>query len=268
METVGINAAAAAAQAMNEAAQKTTRSGAILCDAAIVAQVEADWFDPDHWRGHGGAQAPNGGRGAAWLVQTPAGAAVLRHYRRGGALARLAGDRYWWNGAERSRPFAEFRLLQWLRAQTLPVPRPLAARYQRDGLFYRADLLTGLIPAAETLAQRLAGGTLDAACMAAVGTTIARFHAAGAWHADLNAHNVLLNASGVHLIDFDRGRRRAPGAWTAQNLARLRRSLRKLGAAGQDEAAFERDLWQPLQQAYSAATTQLARRGAGGGNPT
>lgn len=258
----------AATQAMNEAALKTAGAGAILCDGSIAAQVEADWFDPDYWRARSGAQAPRGGRGAAWLVQTPAGEALLRHYRRGGALARLLGDRYLWNGAERTRPFAEFRLLQWLQAQGLPAPQPLAARYLRSGPFYRADLLMRRIPGAETLAQRLARGTLDAACLAAVGATIARFHAAGVWHADLNAHNVLLNDAGVHLIDFDRGRRRAAGAWTAQNLARLRRSLLKLGAARSGEADFEQRLWQPLQQAYAAATTKLAAPGAGGRNTT
>ena len=158
--------------------------------------------------------------------------------------------------------------MQWLQAQGLPAPQPLAARYLRSGPFYRADLLMRRIPAAETLAQRLARGTLDADSLAAVGATIARFHAAGVWHADLNAHNVLLNETGVHLIDFDRGRRRAAGAWAAKNLARLRRSLLKLGAAQAGEVAFEQRLWQPLQQAYAAATTKLAPPGAGGRNTT
>jgi 3-deoxy-D-manno-octulosonic acid kinase len=48
-------------------------------------------------------------------------------------------------------------------------------------------------------------------------------------HADLNLHNLLLDAqSRVYLIDFDRGTRRAAGAWKAANLARLRRSLDKV----------------------------------------
>lgn len=239
---------------MNEATLKTTDAGAILCDASIAAQVDDDWFDPTHWQS--GTVA--GGRGAAWQVQTPAGAAVLRHYRRGGAVARVLGDRYFWNGAERSRPFAEFHLLRHLQALQLPAPRPLAARYRRSGLFYRADLLTRLIPEARTLAELVRGQRLHAALIRQVGTTVAAFHAAGVWHADLNAHNVLEAAGIVHLIDFDRGELRASRQdWPQQNLERLRRSLLKVGAAGEGEAHFDSTLWQPLRDAYTAARRLL-----------
>ena len=66
----------------------------------------------------------------------------------------------------------------------------------------------------------------------AIGSCVRRFHDAGVCHADLNAHNVLLDADGgVHLVDFDRGSIRAPGAWRTANLARLERSLAKLAGA-------------------------------------
>ena len=239
---------------MNEATLKTTNAGAILCDVSIAAQVEDDWFDPTHWPS--GAVA--GGRGAAWQVQTPAGAAVLRHYRRGGAVARLLGDRYFWNGAEHSRPFVEFRLLRHLQDLQLPAPRPLAARYRRSGLFYRADLLTRLIPEAQTLAELVRGRRLDPALMRRVGAAVAAFHANRVWHADLNAHNVLEAVGVVHLIDFDRGELRASREdWPQQNLERLRRSLLKVGAAGEGQACFDSTLWQPLQDAYTAARRLL-----------
>lgn len=263
----GANATVVAVQVMNEAILKTTEASAILCDASIAAQVGDDWFEPAHWTG--GAVA--GGRGAAWRVQTPAGAAVLRHYRRGGVVARVLGDRYWWQHADRTRPFAEFRLLQTLQSLRLPAPQPLAARYRRSRFFYRADLMTRLIPNATTLAERLLAGSADAATMRCVGETVARFHAAGVWHADLNAHNVLLvdvpeqvslvtreaATTRAYLIDFDRGElRRDAGDWPERNLARLRRSLLKVGAASDGEAAFESRLWQPLRSGYSAARTK------------
>jgi 3-deoxy-D-manno-octulosonic acid kinase len=53
------------------------------------------------------------------------------------------------------------------------------------------------------------------------------------------------------LIDFDRGRMRIPAtAWQRANLQRLRRSLLKLGAATDGEAAFEKNVWQPLLYRY------------------
>ena len=250
---------------MNEATLKATGAGAILCEASIAAQVGDDWFDPAYWR----TAAVAGGRGAAWRVQTPAGEAVLRHFRRGGFVARFLGDRYFWHGAEQTRSFLEFRLLQRLRALGLPVPQPLAAHYRRSSVFYRADLLTRLIPSAATLAERLIQRRIDAATMHQVGTTIARFHAAGAFHADLNAHNVLFgevssvaaagpDGSAVYLLDFDRGELRASrDGWPQDNLDRLRRSLYKIGAAADGEARFERELWQPLQDAYTDARQQF-----------
>jgi 3-deoxy-D-manno-octulosonic acid kinase len=84
-----------------------------------------------------------------------------------------------------------------------------------------------------------------------VGAEIARFHAHGVYHADLNAHNILLTDASVWLIDFDRGELRHPArAWQQANLARLKRSLLKIGAARNGEAEFERDLWLPLVAAW------------------
>jgi 3-deoxy-D-manno-octulosonic acid kinase len=239
---------------MSDATVIPIAGGAILCDPSLAAQVEARWFDPLYWSGSPSGQV-SGGRGAAWMVETPAGAGVLRHYRRGGAMARLLGDRYWWRGAVHTRPWREFQLLQDLYGQGLPVPQALAAHYRRHGLFYRADLLTRRLPQALTLAELLRAGQLDAPLMRQAGHTIARFHRAGAWHADLNAHNILRSGGEFYLIDFDRGELRpAAAGWQLQNLARLRRSLLKLGAAAAgSEAQFDAKLWQPLQQAHAAA---------------
>lgn len=169
-----------------------------------------------------------GGRQAAWFVTGQFGAGVLRHYRRGGLIARLSAARYIWTGAERTRAFAEFTLLHFMHAQGLPVNKPLAAAYWRDGLTYRAAIMVERIPDVQTLAKSLA---LPA--QAAVARAIFDMHEAGVWHADLNAFNILLNPQGrVWLIDFDRGRRQALSARQRQgNLLRLRRSLVKIAGA-------------------------------------
>lgn len=227
--------------------------GAILFDAEASPQVDADWFVPEHWRERGALRSQTGGRGGVQIIATPAGECVLRHYRRGGMVAKLMGDRYLWRGADATRCFAEFRLLAEIARLKLPGPAPVAARYRRHGLFYRADLVTRRIADAQTLAECLAAGRLNAELAREVGALVARFHRVGIWHADLNAHNVLAAASGLYLIDFDRGRLRdlAEG-WRLANLARLHRSLVKLGAAAQGEAAFRAAVWTPLIEAYEA----------------
>src|SRR3546814_11713164 len=55
--------------------------------------------------------------------------------------AKVSRDQYVWRGADRTRSFAEFRLLRDLLKQDLPVPRPIAAYYLREGPFYRASIL-------------------------------------------------------------------------------------------------------------------------------
>ena len=74
-----------------------------------------------------------------------------------------------------------------------------------------------------------------------MGQCIARFHRAGVFHADLNAHNVQIDAANrIFLLDFDRGRirgRRAAAGGEA-NLARLHRSLTKISRRSGGRVAF------------------------------
>lgn len=225
--------------------------GAILFDASVSPQVDSQWFDLDHWRGRDALRTQSGGRGGVAVIDSPAGECVLRHYRRGGMVAKLMGDRYLWTGADRTRSFLEFRLLQAMARLKLPVPQVVAARYRRVGLHYRADLITRRLADTHTLTECLTQGRLDAELAQETGALVARFHRAGVWHADLNAHNVLVAPSGLYLVDFDRGRMRAsaPG-WRMANLQRLRRSLFKIGAAAQGEAVFDQTIWTPLMHGY------------------
>ncbi|KAG1251783.1 hypothetical protein G6F68_012104 [Rhizopus microsporus] len=202
--------------------------GAILFDRERLRQAEIGLFSPQHW-GSRARPVGEGGRGSAWFIDAPFGASVLRHYLRGGMAARISHDQYLWRGADRTRSFAEFRLMRALREKKLPVPRPLAAFYMREGLRYRAAILMERIEGVRSLADRaLVAGR--GAPWEETGRLIARFHRAGLDHADLNAHNILFDGSGHGwLIDFDRGVIRIPAtAWRERNLKRLLRSLIKL----------------------------------------
>ena len=214
--------------------------GAILFDLTRVRQASADWFSPGYW-GDRARPVESGGRGGAWFVETPFGPAVLRRYLRGGLVAQVNRDRYLWRGSNRTRSFAEFRLLRVVAEKGVPVPRPIAAYYRRVGLRYQAAILLERLENVRSLADR-AGVAGDGAPWEEAGRLIARSHRAGLDHADLNAHNLLFNAAGQGwVIDLDRGELRIPATgWRERNLARLRRSVLKL-RGNRPVDAVERD---------------------------
>jgi 3-deoxy-D-manno-octulosonic acid kinase len=248
----------------NRGRRIATATGAMLADPDSLGnpsqEVTESLFDPEFWRARGELAAVSGGRGSAWFIASGQRDWVLRHDRRGGFIARFSRDRYVWAGEDRVRSFAEWRLLQRLTLQGLPVPKPIAARYQRAGLFYRCDLITQRIVGAQPLSAVLAERGLPEAEWRAVGAVIARLHDAGVDHADLNAHNLLIGGvGGVSVIDFDRGRvRGAPGRWALGNLQRLRHSLDKISRGLPADRWAAAPGWEWLMAGYGAA-----RGGAG-----
>lgn len=214
------------------AERRATARGALLVDPQRLGGAEVageSLFEAQYWAARGELVAAHRGRGSAWFVALGPHRWVLRHYRRGGLFANFVRDRYLWLGESRVRSFAEFRLLDALYRRGLAVPRPVAARYVRSGWTYRCDLVMERIGAASPLSVLLAERCLTEADWRRIGATLAELHRALVDHPDLTAHNILIDRTGeVSVIDFDRCRQRAPGAWMRHNLARLHRSLRKV----------------------------------------
>jgi 3-deoxy-D-manno-octulosonic acid kinase len=208
-------------------------------------------FDPNFWAARNEIAEVSAGRGSAWFIGPAPHRWVLRHYRRGGFIANISRDRYVWAGEDRVRAFAEWRLLEYLTQRNLHVPKPVAAFYRRLGPTYRCDLITLRIARAQPLSAALAAAAGTHIDWRAIGQAIARLHRLGVDHADLNAHNILVGDAAVSIIDFDRGRLRAPGSWAAANLARLERSLRKISAALPAEQ-FSAANWRDLMAGYEA----------------
>lgn len=190
-------------------------------------RARPEWFDVSRY-GANALPIGVGGRGDAWYVEGPFGAGVLRHYRRGGLMARLSTRHYLWLGERHVRCVREIDLLEALVAAGLPVPAPIAGAWWRDGAFYRAALLMARVPVRADLMSLVHEDAVRAP-WEAVGATLARFHRFGAHHPDLNARNVLQRTDGgITLIDWDRGTAgHAPGHWCEDELARLERSLMK-----------------------------------------
>ncbi len=231
--------------------QRSHASQHVLYDAALIDAPENQFFDLDHWRESDHLVSVAQGRAAACIFRFQDKAFVLRHYRRGGLMAKLSDDRYQWSGLEKTRAWREWHLLAEMFEQGLPVPRPVAARAVRHGLFYSADLVTLCLPDVEPLADVLMQSTLTDEQWQEIGRTIKRFHDAGVYHADLNVRNILLDKDGeVFVIDFDKGEKRSvDSVWQQANLDRLLRSLNKFNN-NEAQFYFDEQAWQSLLAGY------------------
>ncbi len=227
------------------------KSLAITYDASLVDAPGVELFNADYWDSRQALAGEAVGRGSAWFIDAPFGAVVLRQYLRGGWVAAISRERYFFTTISRSRPFREIHVLSALYKQGLPVPRPVAALCEHHNVISTGAIMTMRIASARTLADLLPRSQeLDPGFWKSVGKCIRRFHNAGVWHADLNARNILLDDElRVFLIDFDRAHY-TPGKAVngKRNLDRLKRSLAKLWPSG--ETSVMETVWDQLRAGY------------------
>ena len=224
----------------------------MLAAAELREAPEAKWFDAAEWRRGGAVAIETSGRGQVLIVPHGSDTWVLRHYRRGGLVARFIDDHYLWLGAESTRAFREWRLLRTLRTAGLSVPNPVAAHVHRTGAIYTADIITSYLRDTQKLSSFIAQGRVPAESWRRVGAMIRAVHDHGVDHPDLTAHNVLLDDEGnPFLVDFDNARVKPPGEWQRLGVERFNRSLRKVALETGTE--FDAAAWRELTAGYETA---------------
>ena len=223
----------------------------IRYDSDIFESIEDVSFNSRIWAQRSSIVGFAEGRGTTFFVQHQGRDFVLRHYQRGGLIAKISKEKYFWLGLRFSRPWQEWKLLEKMLSKGLPVPIPAAIQIQRKGLLYLADIMMHRIPHSRTLMNILMTEDLAEGHWIAMGSVIRRFHEEGIYHADLNANNILLDDGGrCYLIDFDKCGTRKPNLkWQKENLLRLKRSLNKT-MKNEDTFHFADVNWRSLLRGY------------------
>lgn len=184
------------------------------------------------WAADHPERTARGGRGPLHATRLDDVLAAVRHYRRGGWMGPLLGDRYLRRPA---RPFRELAVSHALREAGIRTPRIVAAVVTEARPGYRAELATEWLEPGHDLEALLRPGAYPAEmrrrALAAVGREIGRAHAAGLAHPDLQHRNLFVRPVGEEwegwLLDLDRARIDEPGSYAERALARLGRSLDK-----------------------------------------
>jgi len=229
--------------------------------------------------GSAAGEALTGGRGPAYIVRSRVGAWVVRHGFRGGAVARVLGDRYLRIGIP--RPFREVHVSEAARRRGIDTPRVVAAAVYPSGAVYRGDVVTELVPDARSLGVLLFGParsrdtSFRARLLREAGGMPVRLARAGLHHRDLNVDNLLLPGKSdppkLVLLDLDRcGMSSKPVPDGGRRMSdRLGRSLRRGEERRGPSLAAEE--WSSFQTAVgrstAAAEVSRFRPGAGPSSP-
>ncbi len=235
--------------------KKVFENNNVFCihDENEVENFTHEFLDGEFWQAQNAVVGTAQGRGTTWFIRYQNKDWVLRHYYRGGMIGKFNKDSYIYQGIDKTRAAQEFELLNHMRSLMLPVPKPIAYRVIKNGLFYKADILTERICNAQDLVSLLAKQSVDEALWHKIGRVIKQFHQHNIYHHDLNIHNILIDEeSRVWIIDFDRGEIRADSTdWKMNNLSRLLRSFNK-EKAKLESLHWENSYWELLMNGYKS----------------
>ena len=208
----------------------------VTYNKTLFAEFSLELFNPDYLASNHSLEYKQlksvdvKGRGGVHVFKYNEHDLVLRHYYRGGIISKFTDDMYLWQGLYKTRAIGEIQMLSRMQDMNLPAPIPIAAHIHRVGFAYKADIITQLIPQSQSLSAVLIKKPVPNKIWYEIGSVIKNFHDNHCNHADLNAHNILLDEKGgIFLIDFDKSRiDNNSDTWLQSNLSRLERSLEKI----------------------------------------
>ncbi len=202
----------------------------IIYDDKLVPEIDRSFFERETHRNNPYFRIDTTGRGDTIFFKHHESNLVLKKYIRGGLVKHISRDKFVFISEKTVRSFAEFNILNKMTNAGLNVPKPVAAFYERDVLFFKSKILCTEIKNCCNLHEKLLNRSLNEHDWKSLGVQMNNFFINRFYHPDLNAKNILFDENNkIFFIDFSSPPRLSP-SFMQKNfvLRRVWRSLKKL----------------------------------------
>ena len=201
----------------------------IQYNSNVFSNFSNKLFNIDYISKEGLIKSVMDGRGKALELEYGGKSYFLKHYIRGGFIAKISYDRYIFNSLASTRAVKEYNFLNTMNNKGLPVPKAAALQVITNHFTYKADLITCKIENEGTLYEFVKDNKMTRALWNALSTTIEKFYQENVYHSDLNAKNIIIDKdNNFFLLDFDNSYFFYDKKLFTKSIFRLERSLKKI----------------------------------------
>ena len=201
----------------------------IQYNSNVFSNFSNKLFNIDYISKEGLIKSVMDGRGKALELEYGGKSYFLKHYIRGGFVAKISYDRYIFNSLASTRAVKEYNFLNTMNDKGLPVPKAAALQVITNRFTYKADLITCKIENEGTLYEFIKNNKMTKVLWNSLGTTIEKFYQENVYHSDLNAKNIIIDKdNNFFLLDFDNSYFFYDKKLFTKSMFRLERSLKKI----------------------------------------
>ena len=200
----------------------------IQYDPNVFNNFSDKLFNIDYITKKGLIKSTMDGRGKALEIKYKDKVYILKHYIRGGMVAKITYDKYILNSLASTRSLKEYNFLNNMHKKSLPVPKPAAFRVIKNQFTYQADLITCKIDNQGTLHDFIKEKKMNKELWKSLNLTLEKFFEEDVYHSDLNSKNIIINNNNFYLLDFDNSYFFYDKKIFLKSINRLERSLKKI----------------------------------------
>jgi len=201
----------------------------IQYDSNAFDNFSSKLFNIDYISKEGLIKSVMAGRGKTLEIKYEDRRYFLKHYIRGGLVAKISYDKYILSSLASTRAIKEYNLLNVMSEKRLPVPKAAALQIIISRFTYKANLITCKIENEGTLYEFVKNKKMNNNLWSKLSITLEKFFQENVYHSDLNSKNIIIDKNNnFFLLDFDNSYFYYNKKLFNKSILRLERSLKKI----------------------------------------